>query len=201
MVLLSTIKQPERGTTAKMNAHLSTILTLTASRAESDVAADEDGFEAGTLEARLAEALLGDALLTERDLPATWYEANPGASMIAGTDYEALALGYARRAFGEPRSGRRIEQQLAVLPRWTARDMTIDPLQPHVGAVPPDSTDRTRGVLVLERPAVADDTAEVVQYGTVVLALRYEDPRGGEMPASLRETAHARCRELAHTLR
>jgi hypothetical protein len=182
-----------------MNAHLPTILTLTASKGNAEQTDSADGFDGHALEARLAEALLGDALLTPDDLPATWVEAEPGGSMVAGSDYEALALGDVRRAFEEPRTGRRIEQQLAVLPRWAARDLPAEePATPaqSIAAAGHDGG----GVQLLDRTAVAGRTAEIVRYGTVVMALRYADGRGGTLPAAVSDLVHARCRELAQTL-
>ena len=182
-----------------MNAHLPTILTLTASKATAEQEQTTDEFDGPALEVRLAEALLGDALLTPDDLPATWVEAERGRSMIAGSDYEALALGDVRRAFEEPRTGRRIEQQLAVLPRWAARDLPDEEPAAPAPAIAAAEHDGG-GVQVLERPAVAERTAEVARYGTVVMALRYADGRGGVLPSAVSDLAHARCRELAQTL-
>lgn len=198
MVLLSAITQAKGGN-EDMNFYLPTILTLTASGADKPEQAETNEITGSALEARVAEALLGDALLTAGDLPATWRKAEPGASMLAGSDYDALALGDVMVAFEEPSTGRRIEQQLAVLPRWVARDLSAT--QSGAGAGNPSEVRDGVGVQVLERPVVSQERARIVRYGTLAMALRYIDPRAGALPAAIGEVADERCRELAFTLR
>jgi hypothetical protein len=189
-----------------MTPHLPTLLSLTSLRAPTEARSQPDAeLDATALQARLVEALLGDAMLTLDDLPSTWQESSPPTSLIEGSDYGSVALGEIRRSFDEPQTRRRIEQQLAVLPRWVVRDFPeADRREPS--ATPTRHTGRG-GVAVVQAPAVAEAPTQalgntlLVRYGTVLLALRYEDSGGASLPRALVETASARCREVAETLR
>ena len=183
-----------------MTLHLPTVLSITSRQTPSEARAREDTDADSTgLEARLVEALLGDAMLTLDDLPATWQESSTAASLLDGSDYDAVALGEIRRSFDEPRTGRRIEQQLAVLPRWIVRDLG-DGGAGDSSSIPERDASRG-GLAVAEAPPVVLDDALVVRHGTVVLALRYEGSGGAALPRALVETASERCREVAETLR
>jgi len=188
-----------------MSMILPAMLTVTRFRAPGS-AEPESPRETSALHALVADALLGDALLCLDDLGPGWAEhAAEGESLFAGTAYAGVAIADVRRSFVRQPDGARLEQQVAVLPRWTLRHLADECGDGVTGATPASviqaaTSARAVGARLFPQ-ASARGTGGVVRHGAVVLALRFVAPAAEEVPGWILAVAGARCAEIAEALR
>jgi hypothetical protein len=190
-----------------MSMVLPTLLTVTKFRAPGS---DEpQRHETPALHARLADALLGDALLGVDDLGPGWAEVDASSqSLFTGTAYGGLAIADVRRAFVRASDGARVEQQIAVLPRWTLRHLSDDFAEgetPADVAAPVSVVQSASGARAMVAPSLRRSAprrpAGVVRHGAVVMALRFASPWSAEAPAEIAAAADIKCAEIAEILR
>jgi hypothetical protein len=146
------------------------------------------------MQGRLIEALLGDAALTACELPDGWREAETSEEpLLAGHELDVLVLGSLRRAFEFTPTGERIEHEVAVLPRWAAREFDgASPRDRPLDYATPAASSASFGVACDVR------ALDVMRYGTIVSALAHEAP--GLDPA-IAAAAADKCRRIAEVLR
>ncbi len=198
-----------------MSFALPTVLALTQNRAapSSDRIQQPAPDAAASLEARLAEALLGDAVLTLDDLTAGWYEAEPAPeSLFAATEYASILLAGLRVAFGDETTRGVVDQEIAVLPRWMLRHPHEENREYENGdartrsGTASASTARSAvatasAVDVAPRIVVATAESSVIRHGTIVMALRFEGAIPAQAVAAITAAAEAKCEQIAEVLR
>ena len=192
-----------------MSFALPTVLALTQNRAartaERTIQPAADA--SASLEARLAEALLGDAVLALDDMPVGWYEAEPAAeSLFAKTQYASILLAGLRVAFGDETIRGVVDEEIAVLPRWMLRhpheamsEQEDTERRDHAG--PGTATAVATAVAVAPRIVVETAGSSVIRRGTIVMALRFEGALAADVIASITSAAEAKCEQIADVLR
>jgi hypothetical protein len=190
-----------------MSFALSTVLALTQNRAArpADPVDQTTSEIAASLEGRLAEALLGDAVLALDDMPAGWYEAEAATeSLFANTEYASMLLAGLRVAFGHEATRVVVDQEIAVLPRWMMRHPHEDAIG-RVDGVSAGAHDApTAGsapVAVAPRIVVEAAGASVIRRGTIVMALRFEGEVSADVVAAVTSAAESKCEQIAEVLR
>jgi hypothetical protein len=194
-----------------MSFALPTVLALTQNRAartaERTIQPAADA--SASLEARLAEALLGDAVLALDDMPAGWYEAEPAAeSLFAKTQYASILLAGLRVAFGDETIRGVVDEEIAVLPRWMLRhpheamsEQEDTERRDHAGPATGTATAVATAVAVAPRIVVETAGSSVIRRGTIVMALRFEGALAADVIASITSAAEAKCEQIAEVLR
>ena len=164
--------------------------------------------DAPALHARLADALLGDALLDADDLGPGWDVCDSAAEApFAHTPYAGSAIAEVRRSFVRASDEARLEQQIAVLPRWTLRHLSDD-FTEYAGdslqaALPASFIQSATGAraAATAKPNTRRRTPGIVRRGAVVMALRFVSRFGGEAPSEIVAAAERKCAEIGDVLR
>lgn len=189
-----------------MSLALPTLLSLT--RRDDRNAAPDATPDAPALHARLADALLGDALLDLDDLGPGWDACDSGAAApFAHTPYAGIVIANLRRSFVRASDDARLEQEIAVLPRWTLRHLSDDfteyPSDALEAVLPASFVQTATGARAgsMVAPAAAPRRTGIVRRGAVVMALRFVSRTGTDAPAAIVAIAEQKCTEIAEVLR
>ncbi|HZP58480.1 MAG TPA: hypothetical protein VFC53_13165 [Dehalococcoidia bacterium] len=143
--------------------------------------AGDDAVQA-VLQEWLARSLLSETLLDAGDLPAGWADDRSAGdeSLFDRTPYAPLLMASVCAAFRCADTGERLEQEVAVLPRWALRDLA--------GHEPGDAgLSGVSGAPLTHYTAVAALAVPTLfRRGALVMALRYTPVPGtgpGALPA------------------